>query len=302
MSRRFRETSWEWRKSDMERGYHIHMHRRLADRIHEYWVEAPLIAKKHRAGQFVILRLHEHGERIPLTVVETDSERGLIRLIVQVAGKTTEEFGDYTAGDRILDLVGPLGLQTHIEDWGKLIVIGGGVGAAPLLPIAKAAKAQGNTVHAIIGARSKNLLILTDEFAEVCDELRVCTDDGTHGSKGFVSDVLDHWCDEGAGYKFGIAVGPVPMMNAVAKVLKRWEIPGLASLNPIMVDGTGMCGACRVTVHGETRFACVEGPEFDIHGVDFNELTLRNRSYVSEEHVAVEHLHSCHLTQAISHA
>lgn len=285
----------------MSTGYLITSHRKLAEHIHEYWVEAPRIALKHKAGQFVILRLHEHGERVPLTVVETKPQEGLIRLIVQEAGKTTEEFANYTAGDAILDVVGPLGLPTHFEPWGNLVVIGGGVGSAPLLPIAKAAKQAGNKVHAILGARSESLLILTEEFQAACDETRICTDDGSFARKGFVTNVLDDWCNEGVTFQFGIAVGPVPMMRAAAETLKKWTIPGLASLNPIMVDGTGMCGACRVTVHNETRFACVEGPEFDIHGVDFHELMLRNRSYTREEHEAVEHAHACHLTEAIHH-
>jgi len=282
-------------------GYLIHSARQLADKIYEYWVEAPRIATKHAAGQFIILRLHDHGERIPLTVVETNPQSSRIRLIVQVAGKTTEEFAQLKTGDFILDLVGPLGQATHIHNWGNLIVIGGGVGTAPLLPIAKAAKAGGNSVHAIIGARSKDLLILTNEFETVCDEVRVCTDDGTFGTKGFVTDVLNNWCETGTRFTYGIAVGPVPMMRAAAKTMGQWEIPGLASLNPIMLDGTGMCGACRVTVNKVTRFACVEGPEFDIHGVDFNELMMRNRSYINEEHEAVEHAHQCQLNEMIKH-
>ncbi len=282
--------------------YLIYSYRKLAEKIHEYWVEAPRIAAKHCAGQFIILRLNEHGERIPLTVVETNTKNGQIRLIVQEAGKTTENFAHLKAGDFILDLVGPLGQSTHIQNWGNLVVIGGGVGSAPLLPIAKAAKAGGNKVHAILGARSKNLLLLTDEFEAVCDETRVCTDDGSFGQKGFVTDVLNSWCDEGTKFDFGIVVGPVQMMRAAEKTMAQWDIPGLASLNPIMVDGTGMCGACRVTVHNTTRFACVEGPEFDIHGVDFNELLLRNRSYKCEEREAVEHAHHCQLSETIHDA
>ncbi len=281
-------------------GYLIHSARKLADKIYEYWVEAPRIATKHAAGQFIILRLHDHGERIPLTVVETNPQSGQIRLIVQVAGKTTEEFAQLR-----LAILSSISLdrwvKTHIQDWGNLVVIGGGVGSAPLLPIAKAAKAGGNKVHAIIGARSKDLLILTDEFEIVCDEVRVCTDDGTFGTKGFVTDVLNNWCETGTRFTYGIAVGPVPMMRAAAKTMGQWEIPGLASLNPIMLDGTGMCGACRVTVNKVTRFACVEGPEFDIHGVDFNELMMRNRSYINEEHEAVEHAHQCQLNEMIKH-
>ncbi|MCC6477032.1 sulfide/dihydroorotate dehydrogenase-like FAD/NAD-binding protein [bacterium] len=281
-------------------GYRIVRDRSLAEKIREYWIEAPMVAKKHRAGQFVIIRLHEHGERIPFTVVQTEAEKGLIRLISQSVGKTTEEFTDYHTGDSILDVVGPLGLATHMENWGELVVVAGGVGAAPLLPIVKSAKGSGNQVHAIIGARSKNLMILEDEFREVCDEVRVCTDDGSHGSKGLVTDVLRSWAAEGKKFAFGITAGPVIMMKATAEAMRDLSIPGLASLNPIMVDGTGMCGACRVTVHGKTRFACVEGPEFDALGVDFHELILRNRAYRKQEMEALDHYHSegCRLLKA----
>ncbi len=278
-------------------GYTILRYRRVADLIHEFWVEAPLVAKKHRAGQFIILRLHEHGERIPLTVVETVPDRGWIRLMVQEAGKTTIEMANLRTGDSILDVVGPLGRATHLENWGNLLVIGGGVGTAPLLPITKAAKAAGNHVSAIIGARSQSLIILEDEFRAVCNELRVCTDDGTYGIKGLVTDVLKSWHAEGVKFDQAIVVGPVPMMGAVANVTKELGIPAMASLNPIMVDGTGMCGACRVTVFGETRFACVEGPEFDAHGVDFSELMLRNRAYAKLEREAASRSesHTCKL-------
>jgi ferredoxin--NADP+ reductase len=288
-------------------GYRIVRDRQLAEKIREYWIEAPMVAKKHRAGQFVIIRLHEHGERIPFTVVQAEPERGLIRLISQSVGKTTEEFAEYHAGDSILDVVGPLGRATHMENWGDLVVVAGGVGAAPLLPIVKAAKSAGNRVHAVIGARSKDMMILEDEFRKVCDEVRVCTDDGTHGSKGLVTDVLRSWAAEGKKFVFGITVGPVIMMKATADAMRELSIPGLASLNPIMVDGTGMCGACRVTVHGKTRFACVEGPEFDALGVDFQELILRNRAYRKQETEALDHYHSegCRLlksAQELAHA
>ncbi len=275
--------------------YRIHSHRQLAHLIHELWIEAPLVANKHKAGQFVIVRLHDHGERIPLTVVQTKPEEGIIRLIVQEAGKSTIEMARLRAGDSMLDVAGPLGMPTHIEKWGNLVVVAGGVGGAPLLPITKAAKRAGNHVCAIIGSRSKNLIILEDEFRAVCDEVRVCTDDGSYGRKGLVTDTLREWVEQGMHFDKSILIGPVVMMQAAAKVTRELEIPALASLNPIMVDGTGMCGACRVTVHGQTKFACVDGPEFDAHGVDFPELILRNRSYRRQEAQAVEamHAHEC---------
>ncbi len=280
-------------------GYLIHRAERIAQGLTEFWVEAPLVARKHRAGQFIILRLHDHGERIPLTVVQCRPEEGTIRLIVQAVGRTTIDLEKLGAGDRILDVVGPLGRPTDIENWGTMIAIGGGVGCAPLLPIVKAAKAAGNRVAAIVGARSKSLLILEDEFRAVCDEVRVATDDGSYGEKGLVTDTLRKWHNEGGNFEQAIVVGPVIMMSAVAKLTKELGIPALASLNPIMVDGTGMCGACRVTVYDETRFACVEGPEFDAHGVDFEELMLRNRSYAELELEARkrQYSHVCKLTQ-----
>jgi ferredoxin--NADP+ reductase len=275
--------------------HRIHRYRLLAEKVHEYWVEAPLIARKYRAGQFVIVRLHEHGERIPLTVVEADARKGWVRLIVQEAGKTTIEMARLQEGDSILDVVGPLGKPTHIEKWESVILIGGGVGAAPVLPMTKAAVAAGNIVYAIVGARSKNLLILEDEFRKVCRELRVSTDDGSYAFKGFVTDALRQWVSEGQTFAQAIIAGPIPMMNACAKLTKELNIPAMASLNPIMVDGTGMCGACRVTVHGKTYFACVDGPEFDAWGVDFRELMLRNQAYLTQEAEALRRMqeHEC---------
>ncbi|HEY3296849.1 MAG TPA: sulfide/dihydroorotate dehydrogenase-like FAD/NAD-binding protein [bacterium] len=273
----------------------IHSTRVLAEKIHEYWVEAPLIARKYRAGQFVIIRTHDQGERVPLTVVETKPEEGLIRLIVQEAGKTTTEMAAFKAGDGILDVVGPLGKATHLENWGNLMIIGGGVGAAPVLPIAIAARKLGNTVYSIIGARTKDLLILEDEFRAACHETRVSTDDGSYAVKGFVTDALKAWVGEGLKVDQAIIAGPIPMMGATAKVSKELGIPTMASLNPIMVDGTGMCGACRVTVHGKVFFACVDGPEFDAHGVDFRELNLRNQAYRTQEAEAMRRMedHKC---------
>lgn len=264
-------------------------------------MEAPRVAAKHRAGQFVIVRLHNAGERIPLTVVSTRPADGLIRLIIQEAGKSTMEMGALRAGDSFLDVVGPLGQPTHILNWGHLLVVGGGVGCAPLLPIARAAKAAGNRVSAIIGARSAELVLLADEFRDCCDVVRVCTDDGSLGEKGLVTDSLRHLITAGERYDYSIIVGPVIMMKMTARAVVEYGIPGQASLNPIMVDGTGMCGACRVTVHGETRFACVDGPEFDAHGVDFDELIFRNRSYRREEAQAVNelHAHTCRMEKQV---
>jgi len=277
--------------------HRIHRYSLLADKVHEFWVEAPLIARKYRPGQFVILRLHDGGERIPLTVVEPDPQNGLIRLIVQDAGKTTAQMAKLRPGDDILDIVGPLGRPTHIENWGNLIGVCGGVGAAPLLPITKGALLTGNTVYAVIGARSRSLLILEDEFRACCSEVRISTDDGSYGFKGFVSDLLRAWVEEGQHFDHAIIVGPIPMMAVAARVTKELGIPALASLNPIMVDGTGMCGACRVTVHGRTYFACVDGPEFDAHGVDFRELQLRNQAYRRYEEQALREWndHECRL-------
>jgi ferredoxin--NADP+ reductase len=275
--------------------HRIHSTRILAEKIHEYWVEAPLIARKYRAGQFVIIRTHDQGERVPLTVVETKPEQGLIRLIVQEAGKTTRQMAELKAGEGILDVVGPLGKATHLENWGNLLIIGGGVGAAPVLPIAIAARALGNKVYSIIGARSRDLLILEEEFRAACDGLRVTTDDGSYSIKGFVTDALKQWVQEGQQFQQAIIAGPIPMMGATARVSRELGIPTMASLNPIMVDGTGMCGACRVTVHGKIFFACVDGPEFDAHGVDFRELMLRNQAYKSQEEDALKALddHDC---------
>ncbi|MFZ5433147.1 MAG: sulfide/dihydroorotate dehydrogenase-like FAD/NAD-binding protein [Calditrichota bacterium] len=275
----------------------IHSTRVLAEKIHEYWVQAPLVARKYRAGQFVIVRTHDHGERIPLTVVQVDPDQGLIRLIVQEAGKSTIEMAKLKAGDAFLDVVGPLGKPTHMENWGNLVAVCGGVGAAPLLPIAKAAAHAGNAVYAVIGARSKDLMILEDEFRAICKEVRISTDDGTYGMKGFVTDVLKNWVADGQTFQQAIIVGPVMMMQVAAGVTKELNIPAMASLNPIMVDGTGMCGGCRVTVNGKTYFACVDGPEFDAHGVDFRELILRNQAYRPFEQASLKRLedHDCRL-------
>ncbi len=260
----------------------------LAHTVFQMKVKAPLIAKKRLAGQFVILRLNEHGERIPLTIVDSDEKEGTITLIVQEVGRSTEMLGDMEKGDSILDVVGPLGKPTHVENFGTVVCVGGGIGTAPVLPIAKAMKKAGNKVISIIGARTKSLLILEKEMRETSDDLRVTTDDGSYGHHGFVTQVLQEFIDEGMKIGCVVGIGPVPMMRAVSNTTRPYNIPTVVSLNPIMVDGTGMCGACRVTIAKKTQFVCVDGPEFNGHDVDFDELIMRNRSYLKEEKIALE--------------
>ena len=245
-------------------------------------IEAPLIAKKARPGQFVILKANENGERIPLTMADSDPEKGTITIIYMVVGKSTALFRDLQVGDSYQDVIGPLGKATHLEKVGKVICVGGGTGVAVLHPITRALKEIGNDVTCIIGARTKDLLILEDEMKKASHDLRVCTDDGTYGHHGFVTQVMQEVLDAG-GVKLVVAIGPVPMMKAVSKITKDYNVPTMVSLNPIMVDGTGMCGGCRVTIGGETKFACVDGPEFDGHQVDFDELMMRLQAYQEDE-------------------
>ncbi len=245
-------------------------------------IEAPLIAKKAKPGQFVILKADENGERIPLTMAETDKEKGTVTIIYMVVGKSTALFRDLKVGDGYQDVIGPLGKATHLEKRGKVICVGGGTGVAVLHPITRAMKDVGNDVTCIIGARTKDLLILEEQMRSASNDLRVCTDDGSYGHHGFVTEVMKEVL-EGGDIQEVVAIGPVPMMKAVANITKEYEIPTLVSLNPIMVDGTGMCGGCRVTVGGETKFACVDGPEFDGHQVDFDELNLRLQAYTEDE-------------------
>ncbi len=245
-------------------------------------IEAPLIAKKAKPGQFVILKANEEGERIPLTMAYTDPERGIIAIIYMVVGKSTAIFRDLQVGDTYQDVIGPLGKATHLENVGKVICVGGGTGVAVLHPITRGLKDVGNDVTCIIGARTKDLLILEKEMTDASNDLRVCTDDGTYGHHGFVTDVMKEVLD-GGDVKQVVAIGPVPMMRAVSNITKDYDVELLVSLNPIMVDGTGMCGGCRVTVGGETKFACVDGPEFDGHQVDYDELMLRLQAYAEEE-------------------
>ncbi len=245
-------------------------------------IEAPLIAKKARPGQFVILKCHEDGERIPLTMAETDPEKGTITIIYMVVGKSTGLFRDLKEGDAYQDVIGPLGKPTHVEKLGEVICVGGGTGVAVLHPITRALKAAGNTVTCIIGARTKDLLILEDKMRLASNDLRVCTDDGSYGHHGFVTDIVKEVLEKKKIQQV-VAIGPVPMMKAVANITKSYNVPTMVSLNPIMIDGTGMCGGCRVSVGGETKFACVDGPEFDGHQVNFDELMLRLQAYCEEE-------------------
>ncbi|MHA1571962.1 MAG: sulfide/dihydroorotate dehydrogenase-like FAD/NAD-binding protein [Alphaproteobacteria bacterium] len=253
--------------------------RTLAPSIYLMKVVAPKIARKRKAGQFVILRLNETGERFPLTIVESDDKTGTITIIFQAVGKSTIDLARFNVGESILDVAGPLGKPTHIEDFGHVVCIGGGVGIAPLYPIVCAMKDAGNRVTAVISARAKELLILESEMRTRADELKIATDDGSYGFKGFPTQVLEEMISAGPTIDLVVAIGPVPMMAAIAEVTRPHRIKTVVSLNPIMVDGTGMCGGCRVLVGGETKFACVDGPEFDGHQVDFDLLAKRLRTY-----------------------
>ncbi|TVQ93460.1 MAG: sulfide/dihydroorotate dehydrogenase-like FAD/NAD-binding protein [Chromatiaceae bacterium] len=255
----------------------------IGPEVKRFEIHAPRIAVKQGPGQFVILRLHEHGERIPLTIAGSDPARGTITLVVQGIGKTTRLLNQMEAGDVIRDLVGPLGKPSEIERYGHAVVVGGGVGTAIALPVARALKKAGNRVSAIVGARTAGLLILLDEMRAASHSLHIMTDDGSAGDQGFVTGRLEELIAGPEPVDHVMAIGPLPMMAAVAEVTRSYEIKTIVSLNPIMVDGTGMCGGCRVLVGGETRFACVDGPEFDAHAVDFRNLAQRNSVYRDQE-------------------
>jgi len=260
----------------------------LAPSVKLFRIAAPRIANKRKAGQFIILRIHEHGERIPLTITDSDATAGTITIIVQGVGKTTKLLNMLTAGDAVLDLVGPLGNPSEVEPFGTVVVIGGGVGTAIAYPTAVAMKQAGNCVISIIGARTKDLLILENEMQATSDELFVLTDDGSYAEQGFVTQRLEKLIDVGREIHRVLAIGPIPMMRAVAEVTRLPGISTIVSLNPIMVDGTGMCGGCRVLVGGQSKFACVDGPEFDAHEVDFTSLTQRNTLYRQQEQAALD--------------
>lgn len=257
----------------------------LAPRIKLFKVEAPEIAHKARPGQFIILRINEMGERIPLTIADFDANQGTITIIFQEVGKTTELLGGLKVGDGILDFVGPLGCASEIEKFGTVVCVGGGVGVAPVYPIARALYEEGNKVISIIGARSKDMLIWEEEMRNISSELCITTDDGSAGTKGFVSDVLETVLANGKVDRV-IAIGPVVMMRAVAGVVPE-SLPLVVSLNTIMVDGTGMCGACRLEADGKTKFACVDGPEFDGHTVNWELIMQRSKMFTNEEAVAL---------------
>ncbi len=278
--------------------YKIVGKKELAPGIKSVEILAPDTAKKAQAGQFVILRVDEKGERFPLTIVDWNKKKGTITLIFLEIGLSTKKLGALKHKDVVLDIAGPLGNPSEIRNYGTVSVIGGGVGTASAYPIARALKEAGNKVISIVGAKTAGLLILEDEVGKVSDELYISTDDGTKGQKGFVSDVLKMLIQKGYNFDLVYAIGPSVMMRAVAEVTRPYNIKTIASLNSIMVDGMGMCGACRVTVGDETKFACVDGPEFDAHKVNFGELIKRQMGFIAEEKVALEHWEkdrcSCH--------
>jgi ferredoxin--NADP+ reductase len=257
----------------------------IAPAFKRFLVHEPVIAAKHRAGQFVMVLLHNRSERIPLTIADSDANRGTITLVVQEIGKTTMEMGTLHPGDSI-DVVGPLGKPTHIESFGTCVCIGGGAGIAPLLPIARALGEAGNRVVSILGGRTQELVILRREMEEVSDEIYYTTDDGSLGVKGLVTHALDKYIEDSGQPELVIAIGPAVMMRAVAEQTRPLGIQTFVSLNTIMIDGTGMCGGCRVPVGGKTRFVCVDGPEFDGHEVDFDTLMKRQRIYFEQEEIA----------------
>jgi len=258
----------------------------LAPTITKFEVKAPFIARKRLAGNFVIIRVSETGERIPLTIVDSDVHTGTITLIVQAIGKTTKALARKKVGDMLQDVVGPLGTPTPIAFHGVVACVGGGVGTAELYPIARALRDAGNTIFSIVGARSKDLIILEPEMSAISSSLFVTTDDGSYKRKGFVTDQLKDVMESSPKIEAVYAIGPLPMMKAVSNLTKQYGIKTYVSLNAIMVDGTGMCGGCRVTVDGKMKFACVDGPEFDGHLVDFDELIMRNRTYVDLERIS----------------
>lgn len=262
-------------------------------------IEAPLVAHKALPGQFIIFRIDEEGERIPLTIAGYDREKGTVTIIFQKVGYTTMKLDTLNEGDALLDFVGPLGEPSHTEGVKRAAVIGGGLGVAIAYPQAKALHEAGCEVDLIVGFRNEHLIILKDELAAACTDLTIMTDDGSNGNKGFVTQALQAKLDAGKVYDEVIAIGPLPMMKAVCDLTKPKDIKTIVSMNPIMIDGTGMCGGCRVTVGGVTKFACVDGPDFDGHQVDWTEAISRSRMFRPEEQRAMEKLHKCRLTGGV---
>lgn len=262
-------------------------------------IEAPLVARKALPGQFIIFRIDEEGERIPLTIAGYDREKGTVTIVFQKVGYTTMKLDTLNEGDALLDFVGPLGEPSHTEGVKRAAVIGGGLGVAIAYPQAKALHEAGCEVDLIVGFRNEHLIILKDELAAACTDLTIMTDDGSNGNKGFVTQALQAKLDAGKVYDKVIAIGPLPMMKAVCDLTKPKDIKTIVSMNPIMIDGTGMCGGCRVTVGGVTKFACVDGPDFDGHQVDWAEAISRSRMFRPEEQRAMEKLHKCRLTGGV---
>ncbi|ADE57485.1 sulfide/dihydroorotate dehydrogenase-like FAD/NAD-binding protein [Aminobacterium colombiense] len=254
----------------------------------DVWVEAPRVARHVKPGQFVIIRTNPQGERVPLTVADYDREKGLIRMIFQTVGKTTAEFADMNVGDCLTDILGPLGTPSEIKNYGTVLMVGGGVGIAALFPIIRALKEAGNKVYTILGGRTKDLVIMKEECEKYSDELLITTDDGSAGKKGVVTDAMVELAERGVKIDQSWAIGPSIMMKFASLKAKELDIPMFVSLNPIMIDGTGMCGGCRVTIHDQIRFACVDGPEFDGWGVNWNEFMNRMRQYKDEEKMSLE--------------
>ncbi len=254
----------------------------FSEKVVKLVVEAPLIARARKAGHFVIVRIGEKGERIPLTIASADTEKGTITLVVQAVGRSSEKLCALHAGDYITDVVGPLGQATHIEKIGTVVCCGGGVGVAPLLPIVEAFKKAGNRVITVLAARTKELVILEDEMKKNSDEVIIMTDDGSYGKKGLVTNGVEDVINREK-VDLCVTIGPAVMMKFVSLLTKKYDVPTVASLNTIMVDGTGMCGACRITVGGKTKFVCIDGPEFDAHQVDFDEMMMRLSSYKDVE-------------------
>lgn len=259
-------------------------------------IDAPLIARKAEPGQFIILRVDEDGERIPLTIADFDREKGSVTIIFQLVGATTEKLNHKQQGEYLHDFVGPLGIPSHVEGLKKVAVVGGGVGCAISYPITKKLHAQGTIVHSIVGFKTKDLVILEDEFKAASDKMVMVTDDGSYGEKGLVTDALKKLLDAGEKYDEVIAIGPVIMMKFVCKLTKEYNVKTVVSMNSVMIDGTGMCGCCRLTVGGETKFACVDGPDFDGHLVDFDEAMQRGAMYKEFERRA--HEETCNLFKA----
>jgi ferredoxin--NADP+ reductase len=254
----------------------------LSENVKLLKIKAPLVAKKALPGQFIILRIDEKGERIPLTIADSNRKEGTVTIIFLEVGKTTKQLGTLNVGDSLENFAGPLGMPSEVKKYGTVVCVGGGIGIAPLYPIVKALKESGNHVISILGAKTKDLLLLEKEIKAFSDEFYIATDDGSKGHKGFVSDVLQKVIDT-QNVNMVMAIGPIIMMKVVSNLTKKYDIKTLVSLNPIMVDGTGMCGGCRVSIDGKTKFACVHGPEFDGHKVDYDNLMLRNRRFIHAE-------------------